>query len=391
MFYAGPYDPKQLNKAFLEVYGKTEFVGGSTDAVIYKTDIIPYGVVACSIHSEYLHVGVASADNVSRDPYGIAKKTVLEAVGKISVDKYLDSYLQFARMKKAQLASLTRIPSFFTFLFTRGYQQSRMGNEDIIIQGTADAIGHYIPIFGGSLGNDMDKVFRQEPYDIFTFHSGRIHTDGLAVVFAYSGLAYSNSIAHGGETMGKLGYISKVTGGGFVVQQVCDKPIKEWYAETLGIPLKKFEKDILFYTQKYPLGFPDGYGNIVMRAGGVPFKDDLSYIAPFKENTPVWVMNIERDKLIVKAPQQIKDDIDKHLGREIVPFVSFVVSCSSRRRVLDPRSSKKELQTIAKMSKLPLFGFCSFGEIGARPAETCHYNHLCTNIFNLYTELLTDL
>ena len=391
VFYEGPYDPKELNEAFIEVFNGTEFVGGSTDAVIYKTDIVPCGVVVCSLYSEYLHVGVASADNVRKDPYGIAKKTVIEAVRKISVDKYLDSYMQFARMKKGDLTSLTRIPSFFTFLFTRGYEQNNMGNEDIIIQGTADAIGHYIPIFGGSLGNDMDKVFKQEPYEIYTFHSGKIFTDGLAVVFAYSGLAYSNSISHGGEPMGKLGYISKVTGGGFVVQGICDKPIKSWYAETLGIPLKKFESNILFYTQKYPLGFPDGYGNIVMRAGGVPFKDDLSYIAPFKENTPVWVMNIEADKLIVKAPQQIQQDIDEHLGRKIRPFSTFVVSCASRRRVLDPKSSKRELETIAKMSKGPLWGFCSFGEIGARPAETCHYNHLCTNLFNFYSELLTNL
>src|SRR3989338_7999784 len=391
VFYAGEYDPKVLNKGFLKVLGKTEFVGGSTDAVIYKTEIIPTGVVVCSWYSEYLHVGVASSDNVRKNPYEIAKKTVLEAVGKISIDKYLDSYMQFARMKKENLASLTRIPSFFTFLFTRGYEQNRMGNEDIIIEGTADAIGHYIPIFGGSLGNNMDKVFRGEPYEIYTFHSGKIYKDGLAAVFAYSGLVYSNSIAHGGEPMGKLGYISKVKGGGFVVSEVCDKPIKQWYAETLGVPLKKFVKNILFYTQKYPLGFPDGYGNIVMRAGGVPFGNDLSYIAPFRENTPVWVMNIEANKLIVKAPEQIKKDIKQHLGKALTPLHTFVVSCSSRRRILDSKSSKKELQTIAKMSKLPLVGFCSFGEIGSRPAETCHYNHLCTNLFNLYNEILPDL
>ena len=134
-------------------------------------------------------------------------------------------------------------------------------------------------------------------------------------------------------------------------------------------------------------GLQPQYGGTLYLAA----RNGVGLLDPFKENTPVWVMNIETDKLIVKAPQQIKDDIDKHLGREIVPFISFVVSCSSRRRVLDPKSSKKELQTIAKMVKQPLFGFCSFGEIGARPAETCHYNHLCTNIFNLYTELLTDL
>lgn len=391
VFYAGPYDPKALNQAFLDVLDGTEFVGGSTDAVIYKTEVIPHGVVVCSVASDYLHVGIASANNVRKDPYGMAKKTVLEAVKKISVDTYLDSYMQFARMKKGSIANLIRIPSFFCFLFTRGYQQSRMGNEDVIIQGVADAIGHYIPIFGGSLGNDMDKVFKQEPYDIYTFHSGRIHDDGLAAVFIYSGLAYANSIAHGAEPIGKMGDISKVRGGGFIVQEINNTPIKSWYAQTIGVPQDKFLKNLLFYTQKYPLGFPDGFGNIVMRAGGVPFEDDLSYIAPFKENTPVWVMSIEKNERLAKAPDQIMDDINSHLGKSLSPYLTFLVSCSSRRRVLDPKVYKEELGKVARIPQVPLFGFCSFGEIGARPAEMCHFNHLCTNMFNLYDELLTKL
>jgi|GEM_PF-1932073 len=392
VLYAGDYDPKALNRGFLEVLSKTEFVGGSTDAVIYKSEIIPYGVAVCSLYSEYLHVGVASADDVVKDPYNIAKKTVLEAVKKIPVDQYLDSYLQSARMKKSSLASLTRIPSFVCFLFTRGYQQNKMGNEDLIIDGVADAIGRYIPIFGGSLGNDMDKVFKQQPYDIYTFHSGKIYKDGLAAVFAYTGLAYSYSIAHGGEPMGKMGYISKATGGGFVVQEISGKPIKQWYADTIGVSLKEFNSKLLYYTQKYPLGFPDGYGNVVMRAGGVPVGDkDLGYIAPFKENTPVWVMNIEKNENILKTPERIKSDIKKHLGKDMKPYFTFIASCSSRRRVIGQPKLKKELQKIAKVPEAPLFGFCSFGEIGARPAETCHFNHLCNNVFNFYKELLTDL
>jgi hypothetical protein len=135
VFFAGDYDPKEINRAFSEVYKGTEFVGGSTDAVIHESKILTKGVVACSISSDYLHVGVASADNVTADPRGIGKKTMLQAVGKISVDKYIDSYIQFARMKKNDLASLMRIPSFYTFIFTRGYQPTRMGNEDLIIDG----------------------------------------------------------------------------------------------------------------------------------------------------------------------------------------------------------------------------------------------------------------
>jgi hypothetical protein len=391
VFYAGQYDPFQINDACKEIFGTTDYVGGSTDAVIYKSTVAPQGIVVCSLYSDYLHFGIASADNVSKDPYKIAQKTAAEAVNKIHLDKYLNSYIQFTRMKKSNIENLIRIPSFFCLVFTRGYQQNKMGNEDLIIQGVSETIGSYIPLFGGSLGNDMDKVFKQETYDIISFHSGKVMKDGLVTVFACTGLVYNNSIDHGGEPKGTLGYISKTSGGGFVVESICGKPIKKWYAEILGIKDDEFNSKLLFYTQKYPLGFPDGYGNIVMRAGGVPYKDHLSYIAPFKENTPVWVMNIENNKKVIQAPERISKDIENHLKKKLTPQLSFLVSCSSRRRVLDPADYKKEIEKLGKMSPTPIFGFCSFGEIGSKPAQQAHFHHLCTNLFNFYNEMLSEL
>src|SRR3989344_7847983 len=113
MFYAGNYDPSQINKALKEVFQGTEFIGGSTDAVIFEENIIPKGVVVCSLSSPYLHFGVASNDSIMKDPLRLAQKTAQQAVDKLSVDKHLDSYMQFARMKKSGISSIIRIPSFF--------------------------------------------------------------------------------------------------------------------------------------------------------------------------------------------------------------------------------------------------------------------------------------
>ncbi|MBI1970191.1 FIST C-terminal domain-containing protein [Candidatus Woesearchaeota archaeon] len=391
MFYAGNYDAYEINKALKEVFQGTEFIGGSTDAVIFEENIIPKGVVVCSLSSPYLHFGISSNDGIMKDPLRLAQKTARQAVDKLSVDKHLDSYLQFARMKKSGISSIIRIPSFFCWAFTRGYQKNKLGNEDLIINGITDTIGKYVPLFGGSLGNDMDKVFRDEPYDIYTFHSGKVMKDGLIVAFASTGLVYNNSLEHGGEPKGPIGYISKLSNNGFVVEEICGQPVRSWYASTIGVSVTEFNKKLLYYTQKYPLGFPDGYGNIVMRAGGNPFKEYLAYIAPFKENTPVVVMDLQDNKKLIRAPEIIEDDMERQLKKRLKPEVSFLVSCCSRRRILPPEYLQKEMKIIAKKSAKDLFGFCSFGEIGSKPAETCHFHHLCVNQMNLFENILSDL
>src|SRR3989344_3239707 len=374
VFYAGKnYEtPEPINKALLEVFKRTEFVGDSTDAVVYDSNLYPEGIVVASLYSDYIHFGAASINNVSRNPKELAKETIEKAVQKIQLDKYIDSYMAFSRVKKGNITELIRIPQFFVFALTRGFQPTKMGNEDLIIEGIGEKVGKYIPVFGGSLGSDMDNVFTNTPYEIISLHSGKVMKDGLITVFACTGLLYASSIAHGAQPQGALGYISKVRNGGFVVSHISGEHIHDWYAKTIGISKKEFLGKLLYYTQKYPLGFPDGYGNIVMRAGGVPFESDLSYIAPFKENTPVFVMNLENNKQLMQSNKELQGDIQKHLGQKITPLLSFVVSCSSRRRVLDQKSSRKEPKELNLLSQTPIVGFCSFGEIGSKPAESCH-------------------
>src|SRR3989344_3262806 len=357
VFFAGkPYeDYVPLNKALIENLGGTEFVGGSTDGVIYEGKIYPQGVVVASFYSDYVHFGVSSVDNVSKAPKKIAKETIRKAVSSIKIDHYVDSYMAFTRVKKGNLTELIRMPAFFVYAFTRGFQPTRMGNEDLIIDGIQEEVGYYVPVFGGSLGSNMDYVFNGTPYDIISLHSGKVMKDGLITVFAISDVKYAN-----------------------------------WYAREIGVSKKEFLSKVLFYTQKHPMGFPDGYGNIIMRAGGVPFQKWLSYIAPLKVNTPIFLMNLEDNKRLLQANKEVLDDIHRHLQKSLRPEISFIVSCSSRRRVLDPKSSHKELGELNRLAATPSFGFCSFGEIGSKPAGASHYHPLCTNLFNFYDTLMSQ-
>src|SRR3989344_4657386 len=335
VFWAGkPYeDYIPVNKALMEHLSGTEFVGGSTDGVVYDGQIYPTGLVVASFYSEYVHFGVSSVEDVSRDPKKLAKETIKKAVGSIKIDHYVDSYMAFTRVKKGNLTDIIRMPAFFVFAFTRGFQPTKMGNEDSIIDGIQEEVGYYVPVFGGSLGSNMDYVFNGTPYDIISLHSGKIMKDGLITVFAISDVKYANSYAHGAQALNKLGYISEVDNGGFVVKKISGMHIIDWYAKEIGISKKEFLSKILFYTQKYPLGFPDGYGNIIMRAGGVPYKEWLSYIAPLHENTPIFLMDLEDNKRLLQANKELLTDVQKHLQKSLRPEISFVVSCSSRQNL----------------------------------------------------------
>ena len=143
-------------------------------------------------------------------------------------------------------------------------------------------------------------------------------------------------------------------------------------------------------TQKNPVGIPDGFGHIIMRAGGVPFKNYLSYIAPFHINAPVYVMDMVSKQHIMNACKVVNEDIRKHINEQVNPAFTFVTTCSSRRLLLK-EDLDKEVAMLSKHLHGPIFGFSSFGEIGSKPASPSHFHHLTINVFTLYDKLLTSL
>lgn len=390
VFYSGDLDPHQISSVIKQELGSLPFIGGSTDAVVFGDRLHSFGVGIACLQSDYLHFGVAGCDNISQNTIDKTHSTVRKAVQSIPLDSYTDAYLAFNRVKKGNITGMIRIPNFFCFVLTRGFQVIRMGNEDLIIDGMSDVIGTYIPIFGGSLGDHMEKVFNQTPYEIYSFHNGRVYKDGFVCAFACTDLLYAHSLEHGYKTTNKLAAVTGVQNGGFVVTEMNHQNVVDWYAFQVGVSKQNFLKNILYYTQKNPVGIPDGFGHIIMRAGGVPFRSYLSYIAPFHENAPVFVMDMVSKKHIMNACRTINADLHKHLKKHMDPALTFVTTCSSRRLLLQ-KDLDKEVAMLSRHLHCPLFGFSSFGEIGSKPASPSHFHHLTINVFTLYDELLTNL
>lgn len=389
-FYAGEYEAEKISEGLKKVLGGTEFIGGSADAVFYEDKIFRTGVVVASIYSDYLHVGIASVDGVSKDPKGTAKKVISEALTKLSIDKYVDPYLQFTRMRSGSIKWMVKKPSFFITVFAKGMKLPQMGEETKIIQGITEEVGFNVPIWGGSMGVHLEKLFEQKPYDIYLLHSGRVLKDGLIVAVNTTSLLYGSSLMHGSERTNKIGYISGVTGGGYVITGISGKNPIDWYCENLGIKKDEFKKNSIVTTQQHPLGIPDNYGGFTIRAGGVPAGENLAFTATFEEGWPVYIMD-SNIKNMATAPGKVATDLKKSTN-ESKPALALAIICASCRIVTGEKGVQGQLKELKKsFGGAPLVGFSSFTEIGAREGAPTTVQHEATDILTLYDKLLHEV
>lgn len=389
IFFAGDYDVEKLNKGLVSILGGTEFIGGSADAVYFETKMFRKGIVVASIQSDFLHVGIASVDKVSKNPRDAARKAVSSALEKLSIDKYVDPYLQFTRMKNANVKWMVKIPSFFVFAFSRGMKLPQMGEEMKIINGISDEIGLDVPIYGGSFGVELEKLFTGKPYEIYSLHSGKILRDGLIVSVNVCSHVYGMSMAHGAKRTDKFGYISSVSNDGYVVTGISGKNPVDWYANQIGISREKFLKNHMELTQLKPLGIPDIYGNYIIRAGGVPNNNNMAFTAPFVEGWPVYLMDAS-PKNVLDAPAEVSKDIMDYTSEKGSASFCLAVLCASCRVVLKD-NVVEDLKILKKKFNAPIIGFSSFGEIGSKTGAGTGFQHLNANIFVIYSKMLHEI
>ena len=164
VFFSGDYNPYELTKGLKEVLKNTEFIGGLGDRVIYNDQVMEKGVVVASIQSDFLHVGIASTENASENSFESAKKVTKEALSKLSIDNYIDPYMQALRLKGGDIRGIVKIPPYYIHVFVNGFKLPKMGEENKIILGISDIVGRQVPIWGGSFETSLEKVMNWKSY-----------------------------------------------------------------------------------------------------------------------------------------------------------------------------------------------------------------------------------
>ncbi|HLD88936.1 MAG TPA: FIST N-terminal domain-containing protein [Candidatus Nanoarchaeia archaeon] len=393
VFFTDKHDAYKVNDTLKNNLKNLEFVGGSCDTVYLNDEVTNEGVLVVSLYSEYMHVGVSSVDNASKNPYDAAKKVMMDSLKNIPIDKYVDPYVMFTRMKNSPVSWMVKIPSFYVTVFRRGIKLPNMGDEAEVIRGISDVIGLQVPIWGGSFGVEAMKVLRGEPYEIYMIHSGKVMKDGLIVIFNTTSLMYSYSIEHGCEPTNTCGFISKTSNNGYVVEEISNKNIIDWYAEVLKMKKEDVLKNVQLITQLNPIGAPNYLGDYTLRGGGIPAGKGLAYVIPLNEGWPVYLMKGRSENLLT-ASDKIKNQIQTYVRSKEAPAIALTNMCVTRQLVYQAEKTelKKELVKIRKALGNPvLVGFTCFGEIGAKPGRQTMFQNENLNVFVIYDKLMTQL
>ncbi len=391
VFFAGDYDPYELTKGLKEVLEDTEFVGGLGGAVIFDDQVRDKGVVVASIQSDFLHVGVASMDNASGDVFSSTQKVAREALSKLSIDSYIDPYMQALRLKGGDIRGIVKIPPYYIHVFLNGFKLPKMGEENKAILGLSEIVGRQVPIWGASFETSLDKIMGK--YDIYSLHSGKVYKDGLIVVFNVTSMLYGYSMAHGAKKKGPLEVISKTSYDGYVVDEISGQSPVDWYAKKLGMDRKKFIDGVmtLGITQRWPIGMVDNLGNIIVRGGGVPTgpnNQSLGYAAPVIEGAPIFLMDGD-PKNLFDATKQIVDDVRQYTEEDSSPDLVLLASCLTRKGVMQDQFPKDLRNLKDGFGGAKLVGFTTSGEIGSREGDLANCHHLTDDIFAFYNKLLT--
>ena len=392
VFFSGDYDPYELTKGLKEVLKNTEFVGGLGGSVIYDNKVLDKGVVVASIQSDFLHVGIASADGASEDSFGVAKKVSKEALTKLSIDNYVDPYMQALRLKSGDIRGIVKVPPYYIHVFVNGFKLPKMGEEDKIILGISDTVGRQVPIWGGSFETSLENIMNK--YDIYSLHSGKVYKDGLIIMFTVTSMLYGYSMAHGAKKTGSLDVVSKTSLGGYVVDEISGQKPVDWYSKKLKMSKKEFVDSAmtLGITQRWPIGMVDTLGNIIVRGGGVPAGPDnesLAYPAPVIEGAPIFLMDGD-PKNLFGATDEIVTNIQQYTEETNEPSLILLTSCLTRKNVMKeqfPEDLKKLKQGFGGAN---IVGFTTSGEIGSKEGDLASCHHLTNNIFVFYSRLLTS-
>ena len=291
------------------------------DRVIYDDQVMEKGVVVASVQSDFLHVGIASTDNASENSLEAAQKVTKEALAKLSIDSYIDPYMQALRLKGGDIRGIVKIPPYYIHVFVNGFKLPKMGEENKIILGISNVVGRQVPIWGGSFETALEKVMTK--YEIYSLHSGKVLKDGLIVSFTVTSMLYGYSMAHGAKKTGPLEVIEKTSLGGYVVDKISGQTPVDWYSKRLKMDKKKFVDNVmtLGLTQRWPIGMVDNLGNVIVRGGGVPTgtnSESLAYVAPLVEGAPIFLMDGDPKNLFT-ATNQIVADVQQYTEEKESP------------------------------------------------------------------------
>ncbi len=326
------YDPAAVLAGVRQVAGKSRIVGCCCAGVLARDHVLEQGVGVLTLSGEGLRVATSLQAGLSRDPFGTGQ-----------------------RAGEALLAS--GIEAGCVVVLPNGFAP---GIPEMV-RGLYDKLGPDIRYIGGGSGDSL-KFART-----FQFTEQGVEQDGVALA-VLDGIPVEVDLAHGWEPMGDPLVVSKAVGK--KVLEIDGFPAFDAYSRRLGGIRRE---DFFRVGMGHPLGFPDVYGQYLIRDPMAANPDNsVDFVTEIPENAVGYIMRGSVADLVKTAGEVSASTAAR--ANESNAF-AMVFDCVSRSLLMG-KDFGQELDAISRAfaPEMPLVGMLSFGEVGGHGGAPLFHN-----------------
>ena len=321
LFVTDGYAPAVVLAAVQAQIGASKLVGFCCGGVITADGVQTQGVGVCALSGNF-RAETVFQEGLGRDPAGVGRR-----VG--------DALFASGIRKGTVLA----LPD--------GFQT----NLSEMVRGLYGRLGPDFRYVGGGAGDNL------EFFKTYQFTERSVASDAVAAA-VLENVEIATGVGHGWTPMGEPLVMTRVSGK--VVHEIDGMPAFTAYRRHLGgVSREEFRER----GMRHPLGFPDVYGQYVIRDPlAVNDDESIQFITEVPSQAVGNVMAGDVDQLIETA-EQVARKAAAAVGE---PAFVLLFDCISRVLLMGDRFAD-EIRAIrnAVGADVPLLGALSFGEIGS--------------------------
>lgn len=233
-----------------------------------------------------------------------------------------------------------------------------------VLRALAAALPDGCPIVGGTAGDHLEFTLIRELY------GDRVLQDALPILLFRGPILTSIGVASGWVPVGREYRVTSSTG--HRIHELDGGPAVEIYERHWGaLPAWRFTE--------YPLAmYTDDSDTWVLRAVFSGDKEDGSLVcaADVPVGARVRITEVQRVSILDGARESTTTAIQGWNGGD--PAAVFVVSCAGRKWLLGTRAAEElsaVQESLGEWGDVPIFGFCSFGEMVRVPGRASQYHN----------------
>jgi hypothetical protein len=331
LFTTDSYDQEKIYSTLMPRIGRGRLGGFCGGGIIRRSGVHNQGVGICTLSGDEIKVATSLQKNLSADP---------KRAGRQGGEALLESGME----------------SGTVFVFPDGF------STDVpeMIRELYATMGHSYSYVGGGAGDNV-RFFKT-----YQFTEEGIESDAAALVLI-EGIHMASGIGHGWRPIKESFVITKIDGKRVI--EIDGIPAFDAYRERIGeISAESFPQ----YGMRHPLGFPDIYGNYLIRDPFTVNRDhSIDFVVEVPGNSVGYLMEAGTED-IIKAASIVSLNVAEKVKK---PEFVLVFDCISRYLMLGELFGK-ELEGITEAfdSSVPFLGALTFGEVGCHIDIPLYYN-----------------